>query len=190
MNFKFPCSLTRNITSHSMENLGCHQLLRWKMIILPILTTSLIHFSLKGCENVLFELGSESVQRIKSRFLKWQGNLINAQHTDPFSLTFHFWRSSWGRRKNVSSIFVDESCTGLPQLSTCVSVLFQLDRWMGTKSRDSFCHFSTVVIHSCYSRGIHHEFFCVIASKLYSTVLVCSTNLQSAKCCSTCLVYP
>ena len=31
------------------------------MIILPILTTTLILFSLKGCENVLFELGSERV---------------------------------------------------------------------------------------------------------------------------------
>ena len=37
-----PCSLTRNITSHSMKNLSCHSLLRWKMIILPIRTTSLI----------------------------------------------------------------------------------------------------------------------------------------------------
>ena len=42
----FSCSLTRNITSHSMENLAFHSLLRWKMIILPILTPSLIHFSL------------------------------------------------------------------------------------------------------------------------------------------------
>ena len=31
------------------------------MSVLPILTTSLIHFSLKGWENVLFELGSERV---------------------------------------------------------------------------------------------------------------------------------
>ena len=31
-----------------------HSLLRWKMIILPVLTTTLIHFSLKGWENVLF----------------------------------------------------------------------------------------------------------------------------------------
>ena len=31
------------------------------MIMLPILTISFIHFSLKGWENVLFELGSESV---------------------------------------------------------------------------------------------------------------------------------
>ena len=38
-------------------------LVRWKMIILPILTnTSPIHFSLKGWENVLLELGSESLR--------------------------------------------------------------------------------------------------------------------------------
>ena len=54
-------SLTRNITSHSMKNLAFHSLLRWNMIILPILTTSLHIFSLRGCENVLFELGSERV---------------------------------------------------------------------------------------------------------------------------------
>ena len=41
-----PCSLNRNITSHSMENVAFHSLLRWKMIILPILTTSLMHFLL------------------------------------------------------------------------------------------------------------------------------------------------
>ena len=44
-----------------MKNLALHNLLRWKMIILPIiLTTSHIHFPLKCWENVLFELGSES----------------------------------------------------------------------------------------------------------------------------------
>ena len=37
---KFPCSLTRNMTSHSMENLTFHSLLRWKVIILQILATS------------------------------------------------------------------------------------------------------------------------------------------------------
>ena len=31
----FPCSLSRNITSHSMKNLDFHRSLRWKMIILP-----------------------------------------------------------------------------------------------------------------------------------------------------------
>ena len=42
----------KNITSHSMENLAFHSLLRWKMIIPPTLTTSPMHFSLKGWENV------------------------------------------------------------------------------------------------------------------------------------------
>ena len=35
------------------------------MIIVPILTALLIHFSLKGLENVLFELGSERVAKIR-----------------------------------------------------------------------------------------------------------------------------
>ena len=38
---KFP-RLTRNMTSYSMENLTFHSLLRWKVIILQILATSLI----------------------------------------------------------------------------------------------------------------------------------------------------
>ena len=41
-------------------------LLRCKIILLPILTTSLIYCSLKGCENVLFELGSERVNEASS----------------------------------------------------------------------------------------------------------------------------
>ena len=82
----FPCSLTRKITSHSMKNLALHSLLRSKMIILPILTTSLIHFSLKSWENVLFELGRESgTSRVQttavsfrcfsSRCIRW-GSLV------------------------------------------------------------------------------------------------------------------
>ena len=39
----FPCSLTINITLYSMKSLAFHSLYRWKMIILPILTTSLMH---------------------------------------------------------------------------------------------------------------------------------------------------
>ena len=37
------------------------------MNMLPIPTTSLIHFSLKGWENVLFELGSERVNASPGR---------------------------------------------------------------------------------------------------------------------------
>ena len=42
----FPCSLTRNIASHSMKNLAFYSLVRWKMITLPILTPSPIHLSI------------------------------------------------------------------------------------------------------------------------------------------------
>ena len=37
------------------------------MNIVTILSTSLIHFSLKGWENVLFELGSERVKGLKRK---------------------------------------------------------------------------------------------------------------------------
>ena len=63
----FPCSLTRNITSHSVENLALHSLLKWKIIILPILNTSLIHLFLKGWENVPFQLGSERANKTMER---------------------------------------------------------------------------------------------------------------------------
>ena len=44
----FLCTLSRNITSHSMKNLAFHSsLIMWKMIILPILATSLTHFLFK-----------------------------------------------------------------------------------------------------------------------------------------------
>ena len=56
----FSCSLTRNTTSHSMKNLDFHSLSEF--VILPILTTSFIHPSLKDRENVLFELRSERVK--------------------------------------------------------------------------------------------------------------------------------
>ena len=63
-----PCSLTRNILSHtSVKILAFHRLLRWRWLLLLILTTSLIHFSLKGRENVLFELGSERVENLPKR---------------------------------------------------------------------------------------------------------------------------
>ena len=40
----FSCSLTGNyLTTHNMENLTFHHLLRWKPIILPIITTSHIY---------------------------------------------------------------------------------------------------------------------------------------------------
>ena len=41
------CSLTRNITSHSMKNVALHSLLRRNMIALPSLTTSLLNLGVK-----------------------------------------------------------------------------------------------------------------------------------------------
>ena len=44
----------RNITSHSMKNVAFHSSLKWKIIILPILATSLIHFLFKVLREWLF----------------------------------------------------------------------------------------------------------------------------------------
>ena len=52
---KFPCSLTRNMTSHSMENLTFHSLLRLKVIILQILATSLIQSLFERLGEYTFE---------------------------------------------------------------------------------------------------------------------------------------
>ena len=103
----FLCSLTSNITSNSMRNLASHSLLRWKMIILQILITSPIHFSLgrlgecsfgtwewKGSEQKRFlsllltlypEKGSEAlipIQFLKSQVKSNENDMaINWKHT-------------------------------------------------------------------------------------------------------------
>ena len=50
----FPSSPTRNITSHSKENLAFHSLLRWKMILIQILTTLLMHFLFRKVGRMYF----------------------------------------------------------------------------------------------------------------------------------------
>ena len=62
-----PCSLTRNITPHSMKNLTFHSLLRWKVIILQILATSLIQS--------LFERLGEYTFRAQ----EWKGEPFHSQ---------------------------------------------------------------------------------------------------------------
>ena len=59
INFKFPPQHHQKYNITQFKNMAFHSLLRSQMIILPILTTSLTHFSLEGWENVLFERGSE-----------------------------------------------------------------------------------------------------------------------------------
>ena len=69
-----------------MKNLAFHSLLRWKMIILPILTTSLVPLSWKGWENELFQLvkytrkcfmqrASATFQIDALRVAKWWGDV-------------------------------------------------------------------------------------------------------------------
>ena len=66
----FPSSPTRNITSHSMENLAFHSLLRWKMIILRQFSLPHLYIYLQeGWENVLFGLGCERVKVKQSELL-------------------------------------------------------------------------------------------------------------------------
>ena len=48
-----------------MKNLAFHSLLRWKIIVLAILTTSLIHFFIRGWENLFFELGGRIEQEYR-----------------------------------------------------------------------------------------------------------------------------
>ena len=52
----------------------------WKMILVPVLTTSLIHFSWKGWENVLFELGIERVKMIEEVYIinVWSRFVVSA----------------------------------------------------------------------------------------------------------------
>ena len=54
-NFKFPLQPQSHeiLPSHSKENLAFYNLLRWEIIILPILTTSLIYFPLKAAKAAL-----------------------------------------------------------------------------------------------------------------------------------------
>ena len=59
-----------------------NSLLRWKMIIrLPILTTSLIDFSLKCWRNVLFKLGSWSVKHCPRLNAALQSRNTNKRRT-------------------------------------------------------------------------------------------------------------
>ena len=57
----FSCSLTKNITWHSVKNLAVHSFLRSKMIILPKFTTSHIHFSLMVGRMYFLNLGMKGL---------------------------------------------------------------------------------------------------------------------------------
>ena len=64
-----------------------YSLLRWKVIVLPILTTSYNYYSLEGWENVFFELGSKSVIPI---------NPFSPEIKKYILLTY-YWENVWVR---------------------------------------------------------------------------------------------
>ena len=67
-NLNFPCSLTRNITSHSIRNLAFHSLLRWKMIILYNFSLSRLHISLeKAWRMYLLSLALEDMDEVANQ---------------------------------------------------------------------------------------------------------------------------
>ena len=68
----FPCSLTRNITSRSMKNLAFHRLLRWEMIILPILPLPPSYISFQKVGRMYFlNLGVKGLNVILLRIISF-----------------------------------------------------------------------------------------------------------------------
>ena len=78
-----PAASPEIYTIHSMENVTFHSLLRWKIIILPILANSFLHFLFKGWENVLFELRSEKVKARRSRYSTGSHILYTHRNRNP-----------------------------------------------------------------------------------------------------------
>ena len=107
----FPCSRTRDITSHSMKNLAFHSLLRWKMTLHYQFSLPRLYISLKRWwKNVLLERRSErvkaSVKTVQFRFwvaywrLKWNiGSPEPTNFPSHWRLPFRNFRScdkNWG----------------------------------------------------------------------------------------------
>ena len=145
----FPSSLTRNITSHSMENLAFHTLLRWRMIILQILTTPLIHFSFKGWENVNF------LSWDWKGYIGWLCKLANTYYlwfVIPIcsligrrDILEPFWRKN-GESNHVLSFCVF-TLNVFPTLSDWFKVItFQMCRW-GYVTQKQVIHFVYKIIH-------------------------------------------
>ena len=90
----FSSSLTRNITPHRMKNLDFHSLFRRRMINLPILTTSLIHFSLKGWDNLLFELALMQLG-LTPFATSLPSSASSARRSRAWASRISGWRTSW-----------------------------------------------------------------------------------------------
>ena len=120
INVNFPSSLTRNITSHSKESLASHSLLRWKMIVIQILPTSLMHFLFKRLRECTFW-----VQEWKGYGFSWvapfnQGNISPLVTVLTLEMYWLHVRQRWARTGSekrsaaaavTSSVDVSDSCT-------------------------------------------------------------------------------
>ena len=92
----FPCSLTRNIITQSMKNLVFHSLLRWKIVILPILTTSYIHFLLRKVGRMYFlNLGVRGLSNLHVWSRSWSPLSVHSRKLRPISRECD-WKSVFG----------------------------------------------------------------------------------------------
>ena len=114
-----PCSLTRNITSHTrIKNFAFHSLLRWKMIIPSIIITSLICFSLKGWKNVLCQLGSERVNEglLLIKAMSWE-EIASCRHCVASSSN----NIAWNRWTVATWLYASEDRQARQKACTTVS---------------------------------------------------------------------
>ena len=124
----FPCSLTRNTMSHSMENLTFHSLLRWKMIILQILATSLIHF--------LFERLRECTFWAQ----EWKGQDENLQQASQLVCRWLYSSlANWMVKPTMTPRY-----SGLPSMMRMFWILSKYSNWhvisIVTSTPISICH--------------------------------------------------
>ena len=111
--FQVSPAASPGILHHSMENLACPSLLRlWKITTLPILTTSLIHFSLIRCENILFELGNEKVKLRIQPSLAWRQRL-NSTFTPGDQGSVFAWFTSMNSFRGSPCVRRGFRCAGL-----------------------------------------------------------------------------
>ena len=125
----FSCSLTRNITSHSMENVAFHSLLRWKLIILA--TNS--HY-------LTLNLG---VKGLRPLFITWRREFV-------FSVSILVsarkrWNKvwGWGRVYKYPYIFADGDFFG-PNAATAPKKLVKWTMYLQLPSSSS-CSFERLL---------------------------------------------
>ena len=113
----------------SMKNLAFHSYYSYEgWLILPILTKSLIHFFLRGWENVLFELGSERVKSSSNWHMSFVVLCHLRKHNESFLL---LWNGIFalGSSPHCVQRAQRSSCrSGCPALAVLCSLVWTLPR--------------------------------------------------------------